>query len=421
MLGRSPFKDAEKNPEPPERDATDYFLMTIGFIWFYRKIWIGAILIVGLWFIIQHFSTNKIDPVSIRSITGNKQRITKLPSVDIDDVVAAETVSETPESSDTDTKSGEQPAADKKAVNSRITTLLKTGSPNELIQMSLDIRDQWPKASPTFAFMLNKDRRRIARKLMEMELTDSQVTFAILSYIESVSILDSINTQHQFKANGVSEALAELDETFATSEEPAVAAKSNLALLLAPANRFNASGDAGELEDFNSQLANRLPKIAIDPASIKRLCQIMLTLQSKPNHGHLVEPIANKLIGQLQSFDNPDLENIIKLYRQDVRFMRFDLVSFVDRIEIDDELARQQVQSFFETLAANPDSTSIIFQVASDTIKSFQDQKKYEDAEALMGWLLIIAKDIPVKANEEAVVRAVEQLRKRSELLKRQQ
>ena len=101
--------------------------------------------------------------------------------------------------------------------------------------------------------------------------------------------------------------------------------------------------------------------------------------------------------------------------------MRFDLVSFVDRIEIDDELARQQVQSFFETLAANPDSTSIIFQVASDTIKSFQDQKKYEDAEALMGWLLIIAKDIPVKANEEAVVRAVEQLRKRSELLKRQQ
>lgn len=404
MFKPSPFKDAEKNPEPPERELIDYLGMTCAFIWFYRKIWIGVILMGGLAYLIYYLTVQEQNREIGESKPGPpKTQQPLVPQTEIGAVAKINTPAPASEPAE------EAPAQTEK---NKVAELLKNGSVSELIEESLDIRDNWGNQPAAIAFMLLRDRLQISKRLMEMEVTESQRTFANVSYVESLSILDSLNVKHQLSSTGIEDAIKELDNGFTQHPDPTIASKSQLAVVLSPANRYFNSGDLNYLREFETELKARLPGIATHPTSLERLCQIMISMKNKIGFEEETTQSAFTLLEQLQTIDDPKIIPTVKRYKEKLLFEHLEIESFVSRIEIDDNQSRAQVQELFTSLAANPDSSSRIFQVAVDSIKAYQAMKKYDDAAALFNWLKQISETIPNETNKNVMRDAMAKIEK---------
>ena len=114
---------------------------------------------------------------------------------------------------------------------------------------------------------------------------------------------------------------------------------------------------------------------------------------------------------RLSESESSKIVTIGKLLKDRLLFEKFELKSLPSRL--DEPGMRSTVQEFFETLAANPDSASPIYQAAVTTIVRYQVMGKSEDATALINWLEEIASTITNEQKKQAVRLAIDKMRKK--------
>lgn len=405
MFRPPPFKDAEKNTEAPERNFGDHVVLTLNSIWFYRRLIGGLLAIVGLGFFISYLANkNENEEFSSSPATSIPEQ-SALPQAEIGEITALE--SQLNEQTGFDSK---EVIPDRANTTNEVANLIADGDVKSLIDESLRIRDAWRKQTPMIAYMLNADRLKISRRLMELETTQAQQDYTSIAYIESLSNMDSLNVQHKLNVSGIREAIQELDQTLVTSKSPAVCGMSHLALAIVPANEFYVTGDVQAIKQFDKELDQRLPHILSDRNSVERLCHVVLKLLDKYGFESETLPIAKKVSEALENNSNPEIEKLSFRFREAVLFQPIEPETFNNRIKINDQRSRDKVQRLYEILADHPDSSARYFQLAVNAIREYQSMSKFEDAAALAKWLREISSKIKDPKNRETMISALDEL-----------
>ena len=98
-------------------------------------------------------------------------------------------------------------------------------------------------------------------RILELEPTEDEELFATLTYIESLSVADRINTMMKLGMSGPRETILDAGNKYAEDTNPEIASLANVALATIPANDFLASKDPMHLELFKEQFDSRHERI----------------------------------------------------------------------------------------------------------------------------------------------------------------
>lgn len=426
MFHPKPFKDAEVNPEPPSKDWQDYAELTFRFLWFYRRSIIGSGLVAALvvWGYLLATKPKVLERPPSATVV-KKPAEEHRPSANLDFEIAAP--SEPDPTPDADPAPDSVPELDplnhadeapvtnaiSKAPLSRIEKLLASGTIDELIEESLRIHESWGNTQPSVGLVMCVERAKISRRLLEMNLNDSEQTFAVTSYIDSIGLIDSLNVLSKMEIVGTRAALLEIDEMYAGHPDPIVCAKANLILTLAPLNDFIATGDVARLKEFRKQFTERIELIAPDPLALTRLVDLIIGMRNKPGLPSERDKVIIESRNRLSELKSASSQRVANDFHQRLLFDQFELAGMANLVLQDDPVNRQQVQSFFLTLSQNPDSSLNIYQFAIDIISAHRRVGNVKDSDSLARWLEGIADGISKEADRKSVKDAISRVRTR--------
>jgi hypothetical protein len=245
-----------------------------------------------------------------------------------------------------------------------------------------------------------------------MELTPTQREFAMVSYIESISMLDSLNVQGELNIAGPRAALIEVEEKYANHSNPNVKIKANLAIMLAPAYDFLVSGDPGLLRKFESEFQQRADLAINDRYAAGRLLTTALFVNNKVGTESLTRPVTLKVLDSFEKTTSPDIKKLTASFRERVFFGKLDLDTLPDRIEDNHARSRTDVQQFFEALEINPDSRPEIYTTAVEVIQKYQALGRQDDALAMVKWLRNICATMTNDEQRQEILAAIDELEK---------
>ena len=431
MSNSNPLEKIEVDPETPKRDMGDYIELTLSILWFHHKTIIAVILltVVGIW--VYRISITKKDVVQ----TNRRPEITRpveddVPTANLDFKPPANDVpTSDAEANPSNPKPDSTPSVPEKPSTEgskpvdttddstaekhpkKRDTLLETGSVDELIEASLKISDEWGSAIPSIGLIMCSQRAKISRRLLELELTESQRIFALTSYIESISLVDSLNVASNMNLPGTRDALLEIDKKYSQNPNSTVSVQANLAMTLAPLYDFINNGEIESLHQFQTQFNQRLGQIARDQGALNRLAEVSIAMYKKPELPEARQQVILDLMKQMFDLKTPSSQAIAEKFRERYLFDEFDFETLPDLVQFNDESTARKVNSFFETLAENPDSTDTVFLVATQIVRSYRESGNAEQANVLMRRLDEIVDRIPTEEKRQTVKAAILQLR----------
>jgi hypothetical protein len=415
LFRRSPFKDAEVNPEPPQLDFQDRVRLTYAFLMFYHRIVIAVILLAGLGYWIYYVADAPRDVA--KSANLEQPDPIELPSASLEfspkketssGVTSPATVDAAVDAAvDADNETASRKSAEPNSASDR---LIATGTVSELIEEALNIRGKVGKNSSIVDFMWCSRRAKISRRLLEMELTPKQREFALVSYIESISMVDSLNVQGQLNVAGPREALMEVAAKYSDHPNPTVKTKVSLAITLVPAYDFLVSGQPELLEKFTAELERRADQLINDQPAAARLLTTAVFLNDKPGFETLTWPVALKVLQTFEKTTSPNVKQLVVSFRERLYFGKLDLDTLVDRIDVNDSRSRADVQKFYESLVVNPDSRPKIYATAVAVIQRYQELGRENDVQALIKWLRDICATMTDDQQRQEVLTAIDEL-----------
>jgi hypothetical protein len=407
LFKRSPFKDAEANPEPPQLDFSDRLRLTVGFLWFHHRIIIALILLGGLGFWINRVSTIPRHPADA-SIPKQSDPI-ELPPVELPQA-SLEFAPENRSSGTSDSATGPNP--NDSAAPPDHETLLKTGSASELIDASLNIRANMGQRSSVVNFMMCSKRARIARRLMEIDLSPTQGVFALVSYIESISMMDSLNVQGELNMDGPRTALLEVGKKYSNHPDANVRSKANLAMVLAPAYDFLTTGDDELLIQFQREFDSRIDNIIVNRQDARTLLTTVVMANDKPDHESKTWPVALHVLRRYEQSEQPEIKAYAAGFREQLYFGKLNLNSLAERIAANRSGAHEDCQKLFAALAINPDSRLEIYSIAITAIQKYQDSGRQSEVEPFINQLKETCGKIADNELRASVLEAMDELEK---------
>ncbi len=135
-------------------------------------------------------------------------------------------------------------------------------STDQLVERSIKIHQTWGQEAPGIGVALCQERARISQHLLTRSLSEAQQIFATTSYIDAISLIDSLNVSSKMKIQDTRKSLLEIDQKYCSHNNRDIAAKANLAIVLAPLYDFMATGTPEQAAQFESEYRLRLMKIA---------------------------------------------------------------------------------------------------------------------------------------------------------------
>ena len=450
MLKPKPFKNAEVNPEPPKRDLRDFVELFFSFLWFHHKKIAGLILLAGLGYWIYYVKSNPnlnddnstvqrssqsdqpddVPKSNLDFVDSDGKTSTDIESgnrVESNAVLAVDSIAQNDSSSQNDVRSKNgmpQPIeSGKKSASGNLERLLENGSVDDLIEKSLKLSEQWGAASPGLGIVMCAERAKISRRLLERDsagpkLSDSQRKYALISYIESVSLVDSLNVAGQMKLTGTRNALAEIESKYCEHADSDVQAKANLSMIVAPIYDFLETGQLEHLHAIEMELGKRFDRLSGERSSLIRLAELTVAVLSKSTDETNTVPISNQVLKRIELVATPEAKRIAAALKERIVFAEFDPPSLPLRVENRDAEARAQVQGFFKTLAEHPNSSQGIYESAVRTILAYHLLQQEKDVAALTDWLETIVRSIEKEPNRDAALEALVKLREKVGMVK---
>lgn len=382
--------------EPPESlDWPGRFELWIGFFRFHNKKLIGFILICGVAALVYKLSIQSDDSkIAVSAKQDNAVQKT-------DPAVPA------PLTQSLEAERRGDGIISEKATISDTLSEFENQSINQLVEKSIKIHRTWGKEIPSIGIVLCQERARISQHLLTQSLTESQRIFAITSYIDAVSLVDSLNVSSKMNVAGTSDSLAEIDVKYSSHSNDDISAKANLAISLAPLYAFMVTATPEQANLFESECRQRIAKIAKNNSALTRLADLAIAAHNRLGADSTSGKTFENLAELMLELPDPQSHRIALQYREHLLYDRFDPRTIALIGSEKDPAARQEVKDFFQTLSEHPDSSPKIYRTAVDIIKTFRRLGRTEDAIRLTQWLEQITDQIPVNQNQELIKKVI--------------
>jgi len=267
--------------------------------------------------------------------------------------------------------------------------IIDTGSPNELVEELFNLRFKKTGSLPV-NFMTGQRRLKIARRMLEMEISDTQKIFAINDLIEVSLQQDALNMSGNLESRGVRENLIAVRDAYCNHENAAIGAKASLGFPLIPLHNYFVSKEESELDVAADQFDLHYEKLVRHPETIARYVKLVCDLYVESDFSPPHRELAARIMKRLKGSENEGIQNVARLIQEQIYFASSDLISLVERIEGGNSMARNHVQALFEGLDANPSTRTEIYAIAVNVIGEYSKLGKDEDAAALKKWLVTI-------------------------------
>ena len=272
----------------------DFIGLIFGFLFFHRRIIVGFFLLVGLGYFLI-FGVHQIpkyfpgrDPRRTKSIVdrgvvnnGGASNLVAGPgdaktpengALDSDATLDKTTRSD----SDSVPNSSSEPNLIPPSDFSGLAHLLATGTQKELVDEVLRITTRAHQIGPTAAFVLFQDRQKIVQRMLEMELTETQRVFAKINLIESVSILDSLNSQLDFNVAGAGQELVACVGPLLDDPDTNISSLANLAMIVSPGAKLLHEGTVERLAELRAAIDLHFDRIAVNNKSLRKFNELIV-------------------------------------------------------------------------------------------------------------------------------------------------
>ncbi len=392
----------EPNESPESPDWRERLELLFGFLRFHAKHMIGFILVCAVITLVYKLSIQSQDTPIVSKAKPEK-------SSRNEDSAEPQTFPESSQSARNATEVNSDETLRSESTNPNTDSEFANQSINQLIERSIKIHQTWGKEAPGIGIALCKERARLSQHLLQRKLTESQEIFAITSYIDATSLIDSLNVSSKMQLKGTRTPLVEIDQKYSDHDNDDIAAKANLAISLAPLYKFMVTGAPEQATQFESECRQRLGKIALNNSALTRLADLAIAAHNKLETDSPSAGTFAKLADLLLELPDKQSRRIALQYREHLLYDRFDPRTINLMGGENDTTARQQVKDFFQTLTEHPDSSPQTYRKAVEIIKSFQRLGRTEDTIRLTRWLEQITDQIPLDQNQQTIKKAIQE------------
>lgn len=383
--------------KPSKRKANSNWNRTIFMFRRNRRQLIGFLLLLVVGGIVWYVATKPKEP---KTAGTWKSKLGGAPG---------ETSTGTNTDADTDTDNSTSGSTTTQAQNpaeGNFEEFIKTASNTKLIEILLNLRSHSSHSLP-INFVNIQRRTKVGRHLLTKDLSESQKRFAIIDYVESVIQLDALNKSGDLDADYVRDQLIEVRDKYSDHPDDDIGAKASLVYILVPIHDYFQSKDESELATVADLFDLHAEKIFRHNDTTGRFAKLIVDLFSQSDFSPAHAELARRLMQRMEKEEDPEVQKMAKLVREQIYFAKSELDSLVERIEGGNSIARDDVQRLFEGLDANPSSRVEIYVVATNVIAEYDRLGQNEDAEALAKWLTSINERNEEEKIREAVDKAI--------------
>ncbi len=380
----------------------DFVGLVFGFLFFHRRIIVGFFLLVGLGYFLI-FGVHQIpkyfpdrDQRGTKSIVdrraennGGASNLVAGPgdpktsengALDSDETLGKTAGSD----SDLVPNSNSEPNLIPPSEFSGLDQLLATGTQKELVDEVLRLTTRAYQIGPTAAFVMFQDRQRIAQRMLEMELTDKQRVFAKINLIESVSILDSLNSQLDLNVAGAGQELVTCVGPLLDDPDTNISSLANLAMIVSPGAKLLNEGTVERLAELRAAIDLHFDRVAVNNKSLRKFSELIVEVSKLPSLKGQTQPLVDDTIRRFDGLTTDGAQVEKKLLQQALYFTRVDLGEIVFQMTRNTGDARAGIDALFSGLELYPDVGFGIYQTALDVIREYLRQDDRENAKTLI-------------------------------------
>ncbi len=288
-----------------------------------------------------------------------------------------------------------------------VNQILESGSLIEIIDKLMELETEDPKKRSATFTQLHKERADLARRVLELDVTESQRVYATMTLLHALSKSDWQNAEFKLGFEHTRSQMIEFAENHLNDPNETVVARANFALAAIPAFDILKTPSLAKLEEVETEFQNRSEKILNDLTSATHYADMVLAI--KDQKGEEFEGIdvesekltrfIDNVLATYEQHPSQSIKTVSEVFREGLRIRKFDLLTLLERIEENSKNSRTDVQLFFESLSEYPIGERS-FKVAIASIAAYSNTGKKEDATRLADWLADIAtriKNIPFR------------------------
>ena len=398
---RKQNKTAEPNVPPESTDWHERLELWLGFFRFHSKQIAGFFLVCAVVALVYKLSI----PSQEATVVDNGKEPKNASNLELS---APNALLGSPQSHHDDPPAKSIENASRQASSLEPDSEFANQSTEQLVERSVKIHQTWGQEAPGIGVALCQERARISQHLLNRSLTESQQIFAITSYIDAISLIDSLNVSSKMKIQDTRKSLLEIDQKYCSHNNRDIAAKANLAIALAPLYDFMVTGTPEQAAQFEAECRLRLKKIARNSSALTRLANLAIATHNKIEIDSPSAATFSQLADLLLELPGKQSRRIALQYREHLLYDRFDPRTLALLGSENDPVARQQVKDFFQTLTEHPDSTPQTYRKAVEIIKNYQRLGRIEDSVRLTQWLERITDQIPMDQNQQTIKKAIQ-------------
>ena len=288
--------------------------------------------------------------------------------------------------------------------------LLVNGTVDELTQKIINLSDAWPGKSSSVVFLVNKRRAVLARHLLGMEVDKYQKIFALSEYIESVVVLDQTACEKKYDSPEVRTALLEVIEKYQEHPIPVIRAKASLAKLSIPLHDYSRDKNPEKLDNFVSLVDEFAGRVFEDKSSAARLCGVVMQLRRLRDWDGGGLPYCAILLKKMEESEDPEIQNMTTNFRERAYFEHLEINDLVARMNQEDKQVVAAIDEYFRAIDTNPGVRNEFFQVAVLIISKHKHLEQKEEFGSLLKRLATTAEKVSSEELKSGILKAIDKL-----------
>lgn len=335
----------------------DFLRLAFGFLMFHRRIIIGILLLIGLYFFIT-----KVVPELSKSNRAANDRSKNSPSATTD---AAD---QRPNSTENVT---EEPSVD--GGNS--------SDPDVLIQELMRLKDlSRISGSDARSLVLSADIIKIAKQILELPIDLNQRKYVLGALAEASLVMRLVNISSKIADESIdAEFLAKTKELL-KDRDPTISSYAAVTLVTSAAFEFHTQPTEEKLAQIETVINEHFENIRAMPESFNKISQLLVKAGMPSNTVVDTQPFFDRLIQKFVEDEKPEIQEVGRSLKESLIFHKLDLENLPFRIGDGKPESDLMVDRFFETLEKFPDASVPIYQVSVDVIREYIIQERYDRA-----------------------------------------
>lgn len=383
----------------PKSSIGDGVRFAFAFCWFHRRYFVGALLVAGVSWLIFYLSQTRVDDNIKEETSSTKSQI---PTTQID------------------TAALNDPERTSSPISQELRNLSTNGSKQELIDSVIRSENiVIGRRSEATAIILS-DRLKALQKLMTLELNDSEREFAVIAYIETLTILEWTNRESNLGLPNTRAALDEAIQIYEQDDNPFVASRANLADVIITGVEFLVSKTDANLDAFKQRYQTRKSAMMNDHGALMKLGEFIIIVTDLKDPESNSFQFAKQVIAELYRSPNPKTRTLAQRTEEKLYFGLIEFRTILERIAIDDRETRAEVNLLFDNLQVVTRTQPMAYSSAASCVRAYCRAGKPDVAEPLNEKLRLAAQRIEDNATQASVIQFCDLLDKEIAAVRKQ-